>query len=239
MKIEILFPELTTIYGDAGNVLYLKKTCKDAEFIETHLQSKPYFADNDVDMICLGSMTEKSQIFAINALKPYVDRIRECIEGGVVFLCTGNSMELFGGYIAEDDEKTQALGIFPFYSKRSAEYFRHNSMFLGDFEDIEVVGCKSQFAYIYSKCETSFMKVKGGIGNNPDDNFEGIRYKNFFGTYVLGPLLPLNPKFTKYLLSLAGFEGELAFEKEALNAYNLRLTKLKEEGVNFILGEHW
>ena len=239
MKIELLFPELCTVYGDAGNVLYLKKSCKDAEFIETALQSKPYFIDNDVDMILIGSMTEKSQLFAINALKPYINRIKECIEAGVVFLCTGNSMELFGEYIAEDDTKWDALGIFPFYSKRSSEYFRHNSMFLGEFEDIEVVGCRSQFAYIYSKCDTPFMSVKGGIGNNPDDKSEGIHYKNFFATYVLGPILPLNPKLTKKILSIAGFKGEVAFEKEAMEAYNLRLTKLKEEGINFILGEHW
>jgi len=239
MKIELLFPELSTVYGDAGNVLYLKKTCKDAEFIETHLQDKPYFVNEKVDMICLGSMTEKSQIFAINALKPYVNRIKELIEDGVVFLATGNSVELFGEYIAEDDNKWDALGVFPFYSKRSAEYFRHNSMFLGDFEDIEVVGCRSQFSYIYNQCDYSFMKVKGGIGNNPDDLNEGIHYKNFFATYVLGPILPLNPKLTKHILSLAGYRGELAFEKEAMDAYNLRLQKLKEEGVNFILGEHW
>lgn len=239
MKIELLFPELSTVYGDAGNALYLKKTCKDAQFIETHLQDKPHFVSGNVDMIYLGSMTEKSQIFAINALKPYVNRIKELIENGVVFLCTGNSMELFGEYIAEDDKKVEALGVFPFNSKRSSEYFRHNSMFLGDFEDIEVVGCRSQFAYVYSKSDTPFMKVKGGIGNNPDDKFEGIHYKNFFATYVLGPLLPLNPKLTKHILSLAGFSGEVAFEKEAMDAYNLRLEKLKEEGVNFILGEHW
>lgn len=239
MKIELLFPELSTVYGDAGNALYLKKTCKDAEFIETHLQDKPRFIDEDVDMICLGSMTEKSQIFAINALKPYIERIRELIEAGVVFLSTGNSMELFGEYIAEDDNKVKALGIFPFYSQRSSEYFRHNSMVLGAFDNIEIVGCRSQAAYIYSKCETPFMKAIGGIGNNPDDKYEGVRYKNFFGTYVLGPILPLNPKFAKYILSLAGFSGELAFEKEAVDAYNLRLEKLKQEGVNFILGEHW
>jgi len=92
MKIELLFPELSTVYGDAGNALYLKKTCKDAQFIETHLQDKPHFVSGNVDMIYLGSMTEKSQIFAINALKPYVSRIKELIENGVVFLCTGSDL---------------------------------------------------------------------------------------------------------------------------------------------------
>lgn len=239
MKIELLFPELCTVYGDSGNTRYLKSTCQNAVFFETGLQDKPHFAEERVDMIYLGSMTEKSQIFAINALKPYIQRIKELIDDGVVFLATGNSMELFGEYICVDENKYDALKIFPFYSQRSAEYFRHNSMFLGEFEDMEVVGCRSQFAYIYSQSSHPFMTVKGGIGNNPHDKNEGIRYKNFFATYVLGPLLPLNPKLTKYILSLAGFDGKLAFEDEATEAYNLRLTKLKQEGVNFILGDHW
>ncbi len=239
MKIEFLFPELSTVYGDAGNALYLTKSVKDAEIIKTKLGATPAFVNSKVDLIYIGSMTEGNQIFAINALRPYLDKIKEAIESGVVFLATGNALEIFGEYIAEDDERVEALGIFPLYSQRSSEYFRHNSMVLGEFEDMEIVGCRSQFAYVYSKCDTPFLKIKGGIGNNPDDKCEGVRYKNFFGTYVLGPLLPLNPKFLKYLLRLAGYEGELAFEKEALDAYNLRLEKLKQEGVNFILGEHW
>lgn len=239
MKIELLFPELSTLYGDAGNILYLKKTCKDAEFIETHLQDVPCFVSEEVDMIYIGSMTENNQLFAVKALKPYAQRIKELIDSGVVFLATGNAMELFGEYIAEGENKNEALGIFPFYSHRNVEYFRHNSHFLGRFNDIEVVGSKSQFAYCYGKFEHPFMSVAGGCGNNPEDKTEGIHYRNFFATYVLGPILPLNPPFAKHILSLAGFDGALAFEKEAIDAYNFRLNNLKLDGVKFILGEHW
>jgi CobQ-like glutamine amidotransferase family enzyme len=46
-------------------------------------------------------------------------------------------------------------------------------------------------------------KVLHGNGNNGEDGAEGMRYKNIFGTYLHGPLLPKNPHFTDLLLSLA------------------------------------
>ena len=33
MKIEILYPELCTLYGDKGNMQYLKLCLPDAEFV--------------------------------------------------------------------------------------------------------------------------------------------------------------------------------------------------------------
>src|SRR5574344_1965798 len=45
--------------------------------------------------------------------------------------------------------------------------------------------------------------VSVGNGNNSKDGFEGGRYKNVFGTYLHGSLLPKNPHFADYLISLA------------------------------------
>ncbi len=57
-----------------------------------------------------------------------------------------------------------------------------------------------------------------------------IRVKNFFGTYLIGPLLVLNPCFTKYLLNIMGVENpSLAFEKEAVDAYNKRLEDFEKK----------
>ncbi|MGN0447195.1 MAG: hypothetical protein ACI4GC_01465 [Acutalibacteraceae bacterium] len=241
MKIEILFPELCNLYGDSSNMRYLSACAPEAEITYTANYSEPLFAKERVDLIYLGSMTENNQLLAIKKLKKYTGRIKELIEDGVIFLVTGNAIELFGEYIAKGEEKNEALGIFPFYAKRKVEYFRHNSMFLGQFENMEIVGCKSQFSYLYGSFNHPFIKVTGGYGNNPGDESdknEGIRYKNFFATYLLGPLLVLNPLFTKYILRLLDCNDSLAFEKEAMDAYNFRLEGLKQEGVNFFMDEH-
>ena len=42
-----------------------------------------------------------------------------------------------------------------------------------------------------------------GYGNNGEDKTEGVRYKNTFGTYSHGPVLPKNSRFADLLISLA------------------------------------
>ena len=40
-----------------------------------------------------------------------------------------------------------------------------------------------------------FFKVKFGIGENENNDYEGVKYKNFFGTHISGPVLVRNPEF--------------------------------------------
>lgn len=46
-------------------------------------------------------------------------------------------------------------------------------------------------------------KVLKGAGNNGEDKSEGAVYKNAFGCYLHGSLLPKNPHFADYLISKA------------------------------------
>ncbi len=46
-------------------------------------------------------------------------------------------------------------------------------------------------------------KVLAGYGNNGEDGTEGVHYKNVFGTYSHGPVLPKNPAFCDHLLLTA------------------------------------
>ena len=63
---------------------------------------------------------------------------------------------------------------------------------------------------------------------------EGIRKNNFMGTYVIGPLLVLNPPFTKWLLKGIGAgDVKLAFEKEAMEAYEARVKEYSDPNTGF------
>jgi CobQ-like glutamine amidotransferase family enzyme len=46
-------------------------------------------------------------------------------------------------------------------------------------------------------------KTIAGFGNNAAADYEGARYKNVFGSYMHGSLLPKNPHFADYLIGLA------------------------------------
>ena len=63
---------------------------------------------------------------------------------------------------------------------------------------------------------------------------EGFRVNNLIATWIIGPLLPLNPPFTAWLLSqVCGTDDvTLAFEEEARAAYEKRLKELKAPGMH-------
>lgn len=230
MKIEMLYPEVCNLFGDISNINYLKKCIPDAEIIKTDINSEPAFVKQDVNMIYMGPMPEKIQEIAIEKLSPYKERIKELIQNNVVFLVTGNALEIFGSYIEnEDKSKIEGLNIFNTYAKRDMLH-RHNSVFLGQYEDIELVGFKSQFTMSYgSHQENYFAKAEIGIGLNPETSLEGIKSHNFIGTYVLGPILILNPLFTKKILEMLGVENaKIAFEEETMAAYEQRLEEFKK-----------
>lgn len=229
LKIEILFPEFCNLYGDISNMKYLKKCMPKANFIETAFDEEPTFVKEKVNFIYLGPMTEKMQEKVIKKLQPYKERIIELIEENVIFLITGNAIEVFGKYIEnEDGSKIEALDIFDIYAKRDMLH-RHNSTFIGKWEDIEIVGFKSQFTFSYGDNEENyFAEVEKGIGLNKEVNLEGIQKNNFIATYLLGPILILNPYFTKKLIQKMGIEEpKLAFEEDVVAAYNQRLEEFR------------
>lgn len=225
-KIELLFPELCNIYGESYNVEYLRRCSGEIEVINTNHRDTPAFVNGDVDMIYLGCTTERKQEQIIGILSQYRDRIVELIDKGVIFLATGNAVEIFGNYIEDAGRKIDALGIFDFYSVRYMSRDRHNSQFIGTFDDITVLGHRSQFSFAYGDFDDNFIDIQKGIGMNPDTKKEGVRRNNFYGTYSLGPFLILNPLFAKKLMRIMGIDDTLCFEKEIVEAYEYRLAEL-------------
>ncbi len=234
MKIEILFPEFCNLFGDMANMSYLKKCLPEAEFIETPLLGEPQFLTEDINLIYMGPTTERIQEKIIEKLLPYKERIHELIETGTAFLFTGNAMEVLYKYIEDENgQKTEALGLFSFYAKRDMMH-RHNSNFRGEFDGTEIIGFKTQFTMSYglgaAAEDLGFINVIKGVGMNNKCKTEGIIRNNFFGTYLVGPLLIMNPEFTQKMLQRIGANVNLAFEAEVYEAYKVRLADFRAKG---------
>lgn len=231
IKIEVLYPEACNLFGDTFNIKYLERCLgEEAEVVRTALTDEPKFATEKVDMIYIGPMTERMQEVVIEKLKPYKEKIEELIDNNILFLSVGNSLEVFGQYIEnEDGSKIEGLGIFDIYAKRQM-FNRHNSEFLGKYEDIEIMGFKSQFTLCYGNNENMyFAEVEKGIGLNPESKLEGIKKNNFIGTYILGPILVLNPQFTKKIIEKLGVkEPKLIFDESAEKAYKQRIEDMRK-----------
>lgn len=235
MMIEVLFEEVCNLCGDGQNAVYLHQTLPEAEFVETALDETPRFVSQRPDILLLGSMTEAMQRRVIAKLMPYRQRIFDLIEDGVVFLATGNACEIFAKHIdyVTEELEMDGLGLFDL-TVRNDLFKRYNGKFLGDVEEIPVVGFRSQFAFLYGdNSHCYFARNQRSIGINPKTDLEGLRYKNFIGTQVLGPILPLNPLFTEYLVKLAGGDAPAAFRPAAMDAYEQRLREFQDPETKF------
>ncbi len=230
MKIEILYHDIANLYGEKGHIDFLKNVFKKADFIYTSLVDKPKFLTEEVKLVLLGPMSEKNQEKAIEKLMVYREKILNQLNSGQHFLCTGNALEIFGEKIVNEDEtEIQALNIFPYYSKRQMMN-RLNCIYLGMYEDIKVLGFKTQFTQCYPTGELQeFLGTKRGFGLNKQTSKEGIVYNNFIGTYLIGPLLILNPLFTDRWLSKFGVEYKINNFDVLKEAYEIRLKEFEDK----------
>ena len=230
MKIEVLFPETANLYGDLMNVEYLRRSCPEIEVVNTALKFAPLFPREKVDLVYLGSMTEEGQLLTAEALRPYLDVLRGRIAEGMNFLVTGNALEVFGDRITADDGTDfPGLGLFHTTAKHRMMN-RYNALYVGKFGETDIVGFKSQFGHSWGEtgAEPLFQTLRGA-GLNPDVPGEGVRLGNFMATYVIGPLLILNPPFAKYVLRLMGAETPaLAFETAAEELYAQRVREFSD-----------
>ena len=230
MKVEILFPEICNLCGDLMNMRYLGQCCLDLEFIETDIKSRPRFLEEDIALVYLGSTTEKGLSMIANALAPLKDAIAAKLDAGQLFLATGNAVDVLTEAVESDQADTiEGLGLLQ-GKARYKMMQRHNSFFLGTFEDMEVVGFKSLFGHIHKSGEAAplFTCVRGVGRDGTEGTADGFRRGGLLATHLIGPLLVLNPPLCKWLLRQMGADDDLAFEAAAFAAYEQRLKEFKE-----------
>ena len=239
MKIEILFPEICNLYAELQNIEYLRRSDPSIEIVHTDLKSRPQFLDGGIKLVYVGTTTEKGQELVIESLKPYRDEILKSLENGQFMLLTGNASEMFGSVIkCDDDSVIEGLNILPTYAVRDMMH-RYNSLWIGQYgtkEKVDVVGFKSQFTQCYfnegagynDEYQPLFVAERGD-GLNPGIKEEGLRWKNVFMTYLLGPLFIVNPLFTSIFLELIGAEcAEPAYLDASMRSFLKRCKEFRE-----------
>ena len=231
-KIEVLYKEFQHLYADLFNVFYLEKCNDKIEVIYTKFGDKPYFVNHKVDMIYIGSVSDDMIPIIIDELMPYKKKIKELIDNNTLFLITGNALEIFGKYILEDNKKIECLECFNYHIEKDMKD-KHISWFKGKYKDMTIIGHKNQYSKLYEK-KLDFIDTKEGYSSNYETSNEGIHYKKFYATYLLGPLCILNPYFTKYILKELGLSDKLYLENDIIEAYNIRLKDMEKMDTYYI-----
>lgn len=216
MKLNIchLYPDLLDLYGDRGNILALAARCR-WRGIEPVIQKASLGEDLDfmgMDILFLGGGSDREQGLLVQDLMRREKELRSAIENGLVVLSICGGYQMLGNfYQMAGGEKIQGLGILDVWTIAGAKRLIGNVVVELDERVLHVnskfrtlVGFENHSGKTYlGKGVMPLGKVLSGNGNNGDDSAEGVRYRNVFGTYLHGPLLPKNPHFADLLLELA------------------------------------
>lgn len=206
ISIAHLYPKLLNLYGDMGNVITLIKRCQwrgiNVEFEEINIGDPV----KDHDLYFIGGGQDKQQEDVASELFSYKSEFLAQRDEGAVFLGICGGYQLFGHYYQpHDKDKLSGISLMDAYTVAGKKRFIGNVTVKTSFLNPDtLVGFENHSGLTYLQGDTKPLgTVVVGNGNNGKDGFEGGRYKNVFGTYLHGSLLPKNPHFADYLIELA------------------------------------
>lgn len=202
IKIAHLYYDILNLYGENGNIRALKKYIERQDVkCEIHFLTINDKIDfNEYDLFYMGMGTEEGLLLVLKDIIKYKKEIKEAIEKGKFFIATGNSFELFGEEIYNFRFKPmEALNIFEYHTMwkgfRIVESVYASTKLIKE----PIIGFQNRNGHMYD-VQKSLFKYKEGTGMNLGSKLEGYHYKNFYGTYLLGPLLIRNPHLTNYIV---------------------------------------
>lgn len=227
---------MMNLYGDHGNILALEKHLKESDIKYT------------VDEITIGKKIDwqKYDIFFIGGGQDFEQQILsddlkntgndqaiiEAINNGKVFLAICGGFQMLGKYyMTWDRKKINYTGAIDFYTIGKKERKIGNYEFKTE-EAGNIVGFENHSGCTYlGEGIKPLGVIIHGNGNNGKDKTEGVHYKNAFGTYSHGPLLPKNPLFTNHVINMALKEkyGNDAPVVDFSNSYEISAHEYMEE----------
>lgn len=219
IKVLHLYYDLLNLYGEQGNILALKRAFKNqnVEIEVDYLSVQDKIDFQKYDLVYLGSGSTENLLIALEDIKRHKKELKKYIESKKVLLATGNSYLLFGQKINNLD----ALGIFDYYAASSEKMAQESLMEL--YQEKDIIGFQNR-EFIVNNKRNHLFKVKEGLCDNLKSEYEGYHEYNFYGTFVIGPLLIRNPHFTNILVKEIMEKNNLIYheydDKVLVDAYN-------------------
>lgn len=210
LKICHMYPDVLNLYGDRGNVMCMTRRLQ-WRGIETSVTKLPIGAGKSLsgfDLVFIGGGQDFEQQVLLEDLHRGKDReIISAIEDGVTFLTICGGFQMLGSYYETyDGKRCDFIGALDLCTIGSKTRMIGNYKFRcgPDAGGSVVVGFENHSGKTRLGSGVKPLgTVLAGFGNNGEDKTEGVHYKNVFGTYSHGPLLPKNPEFCDFLLKTA------------------------------------
>lgn len=210
IKICHMYPDVLNLYGDRGNIICmnqrLEKRGIDVKLINLPIGEFSSLTDCDIIFIGGGQDFEQELLLA-DLAKGKSRELKAAIEDGVPVLTICGGYQMLGHYYETyDGVKCDFTGALDLYTVGSTQRMIGNCKFncTEACGGSTVVGFENHSGKTYLGSGVEPLgKIVAGFGNNGEDGTEGARYKNVFGSYSHGPMLPKNPEFCDYFLACA------------------------------------
>lgn len=219
LRICYLYPDLMDTYGDKGNIIAIQKRCLWRS-IKTEIESISIGQDlkpNFYDLFFFGGGQDNVQTAVAKDLKLKAGIIKEYIDRGSVLLSICGGYQLLQKYFkTHTGEIIEGINLFDAYTEGSHDRMIQNLLIetgekiqeqieniypANDLPSAYLVGFENHSGKTYlGKNAIPLGAVITGSGNNGQDSTEGAVYKNAFGCYMHGSLLPKNPHFADFLI---------------------------------------
>ena len=205
-----LYPDILNLYGDRGNIITMKRRL-EGRGIKVNIDEcsigQPLNADK-YDIFFIGGGQDFEQEVLLRDLSSgKAQDIRPAVEEEKTFLAICGGYQMLGEYYKTwDGVQLDFIGAIGVHTIGAKERMIGNYMFRTTPEsgDTVVVGFENHSGKTYlSEQVAPLGMMLSGNGNNGEDKTEGARYKNVFGTYSHGSLLPKNPVLCDFILQTA------------------------------------
>ena len=227
LRIAHLYPEQMNIYGDRGNILALTRRCAwrgiDVDLLPVGVGIEVDWAE--VDIAFFGGGQDSGQaLIAEDFVMRHGPALRAAIDGGLALLSICGGYQLLGHYfLTHTGEKLPGVGALDVHTVGGDVRLIGNivvevevggwgsgvwgSALTPDPQPatrLRLVGFENHSGRTYlGPGARPLGRVLAGHGNNGEDGTEGVVYRNAFGCYMHGSLLPKNPQFADHLIGLA------------------------------------
>ena len=210
LKIGHLYPTLMSVAADRGNLYSIKKRCEwrgiQVEVDPIYVRQTPDFTQ--YDLLLIHGAADREMELASKDIQLKAEGMREAVDANIVFLCVCAGFQLMGHYYKPfKGPELKGIGLLDLYTEGGNERFMTHMAMECEFPGIGkhmLVGYENHSGRTWlGENVKPLGKVIAGWGNNGKDGYEGAWYKEVYGTYLHGPVLPKNPWFTDYLITRA------------------------------------